>query len=137
MISKMYSPAQNPTHLLSGDVGSRQSTLDFRSLIFTISIYIAFFASGASSLIAEVTWNRMLIVVVGNSITAAAMIIAVFMGGLGAGSYVGGKVFGKRHASLVPYILLETTIGIYVLLFLGVLFVLAYALKKEYWKDVH
>ena len=29
------------------------------------------------------------------------------------------------------------SIGIYVLLFLGVLFVLAYALKKEYWKDVH
>ncbi|HXF66109.1 MAG TPA: cytochrome c1 [Burkholderiales bacterium] len=28
-------------------------------------------------------------------------------------------------------------VGIYVLLFLGVLFVLAYALKKEYWKDVH
>jgi len=31
----------------------------------------------------------------------------------------------------------RTEIGIYVLLFLGVLFVLAYALKKEYWKDVH
>ena len=28
-------------------------------------------------------------------------------------------------------------IGIWVLLVLGVLFVLAYALKKEYWKDVH
>jgi len=28
-------------------------------------------------------------------------------------------------------------LGIYVLLFLGVLFVLAYLLKKEYWKDVH
>jgi ubiquinol-cytochrome c reductase cytochrome c1 subunit len=28
-------------------------------------------------------------------------------------------------------------LGIYVLLGLGVLFVLAYALKKEYWKDVH
>lgn len=28
-------------------------------------------------------------------------------------------------------------LGIYVLLFLLVLFVLAYALKKEYWKDVH
>lgn len=28
-------------------------------------------------------------------------------------------------------------LGIYVLMFLGVLFVLAYALKKEYWKDVH
>jgi len=28
-------------------------------------------------------------------------------------------------------------IGIYALLFLGVLFVLAFLLKKEYWKDVH
>jgi ubiquinol-cytochrome c reductase cytochrome c1 subunit len=28
-------------------------------------------------------------------------------------------------------------IGIYVLLYLGFLFVLAYLLKKEYWKDVH
>jgi ubiquinol-cytochrome c reductase cytochrome c1 subunit len=28
-------------------------------------------------------------------------------------------------------------LGIYVLMFLGVLLVLAYALKKEYWKDVH
>lgn len=27
--------------------------------------------------------------------------------------------------------------GIYVLLFLGLFFILAYALKKEYWKDVH
>jgi ubiquinol-cytochrome c reductase cytochrome c1 subunit len=31
----------------------------------------------------------------------------------------------------------RTQLGIYVLMFLGVLFVLAYALKKEYWKDVH
>lgn len=28
-------------------------------------------------------------------------------------------------------------LGIFVLMFLGVLFVLAYLLKKEYWKDVH
>ncbi len=28
-------------------------------------------------------------------------------------------------------------LGIYVLIFLGLLFVLAYALKKEFWKDVH
>ncbi len=29
------------------------------------------------------------------------------------------------------------TLGIYVLLFLGLMFVLAYLLKKEFWKDVH
>ncbi len=91
-------------------------TFNFRSFIFLISIYLAFFASGASSLIAEVTWNRMLIVVVGNSMSATAMIIVVFMGGLGLGSYVGGKIFSKRSASLVPYLLLEIAIGIYVLL---------------------
>ncbi|MDH3556483.1 MAG: fused MFS/spermidine synthase, partial [Deltaproteobacteria bacterium] len=91
-------------------------TFNFRSFIFLISIYVAFFASGASSLIAEVTWNRMLIVVVGNSMSATAMIIVVFMGGLGLGSYVGGKILGKRLPSLVPYLLLEIAIGIYVLL---------------------
>ncbi len=89
---------------------------NFRSFIFLISIYIAFFASGASSLIAEVTWNRMLIVVVGNSLSATAMIIVVFMGGLGFGSYTGGKVFSKRRPSLVPYIMLEAAISVYVLL---------------------
>ena len=87
-----------------------------RSIIFLVSIYVAFFASGAGSLIAEVTWNRMLIVVVGNSMSAVAMIIVVFMGGLGLGSYVGGKFFSQRRASLVPYILLEISIGICVLL---------------------
>lgn len=29
------------------------------------------------------------------------------------------------------------TLGIYVLMFLGLMFVLAYLLKKEFWKDVH
>ncbi|MCG6918832.1 MAG: fused MFS/spermidine synthase [Deltaproteobacteria bacterium] len=89
---------------------------NFRSSIFVFLIYLAFFASGASSLIAEVTWNRMLIVVVGNSLSATAMIIVVFMGGLGLGSYLGGKVLGKDRTSLVPYLMLELTIGIYVLL---------------------
>lgn len=91
-------------------------TFNLRSFIFLISIYVAFFASGASSLISEVTWNRMLIVVVGNSMNATAMIIVVFMGGLGLGSHVGGKIFSKRRPSLVPYILLELAIGVYVLL---------------------
>lgn len=91
-------------------------TSRLRSYIFLISIYSAFFASGAGCLIAEVTWNRMLIVVVGNSMSAVAMILVVFMGGLGLGSYVGGKFFSQRRASLLPYLLLEIAIGICVLL---------------------
>ncbi len=87
-----------------------------RSLLFAIPIYLAFFASGAASLAAEVTWNRMLIVVVGNSMAAAALIIAVFMGGLGLGSWIGGRFFGHRRPSLLPYVGLELLIGAYVLL---------------------
>ncbi len=89
---------------------------DFRSIIFLISIYVAFFASGASSLFAEVTWNRMLIVIVGNSMSATALILVVFMGGLGLGSYMWGKIIGTRRPSLIPYLLLEAAIGIYILL---------------------
>jgi spermidine synthase len=87
-----------------------------RSSIFVLLIYLAFFASGAGCLIAEVSWNRMLIVVVGNSLSATAMIIVVFMGGLGLGSYVGGKLLGKDRASLVPYLTLELAVGLYVVL---------------------
>jgi len=36
-----------------------------------------------------------------------------------------------------PYKLERRSLGLYVLLFLGLLFILAYYLKKEYWKDVH
>lgn len=90
--------------------------IHLRAIFFQVAVYLAFFASGASCLIAEVTWNRMLIVVVGNSISAAAMIIAVFMGGLGLGAHFGGRYFAKRRPSLVPYILLELCIAFYVLL---------------------
>ena len=91
-------------------------SFDLRSIVFLLTFYIAFFASGAASLIAEVTWNRMLVTVVGNSVSATAMILAAFMGGLGLGSYFGGEYFSKRRPSLVPYILLEIAIGAYVFL---------------------
>lgn len=52
-------------------------TSNFRSSTRLISIYVAFLVSGASSLIAEVTWNRILIVVLGNSMIATAMILVV------------------------------------------------------------
>ncbi|MBK1701603.1 cytochrome c1 [Thiococcus pfennigii] len=41
-------------------------------------------------------------------------------------TYIGDPVMQERR-----------DLGVKVLLFLGVLFVFAYALKKEYWKDVH
>jgi len=53
--------------------------------------------------------------------------------------------YDKQIADLVGFLVymgepisgLRKQLGIAVLLFLGVLFVAAYALKREYWKDVH
>jgi len=53
--------------------------------------------------------------------------------------------YDRMVADLVNYLVYmaeparadRTTIGMFVLIALGLLFVLAYALKKEYWKDVH
>ncbi|WP_295542407.1 cytochrome c1 [uncultured Thiohalocapsa sp.] len=36
-----------------------------------------------------------------------------------------------------PYKLERRSLGLYVLLFLGLMFILAFYLKKEFWKDVH
>ena len=79
-------------------------------------LYFIFFASGVSSLISEITWNRMLVLIVGNTITATSMIVAAFMGGLAAGSYWGGRTFSKLRPSLIPYSFLEACIGFYVIL---------------------
>ncbi len=53
--------------------------------------------------------------------------------------------YDQMAADLVNYLVFmgepvrndRKTIGMFVLLALGVLFIFAYALKKEYWKDVH
>ncbi len=78
-------------------------------------LYVLFFISGASGLISEVTWNRMLVLVVGNTVTATSIIVMAFMGGLCLGSYWGGHYFGKRRYSILPYAILEFSIGLYVL----------------------
>ena len=80
-----------------------------------ILLYLIFFVSGCSSLISEITWNRMLVLIVGNTVAATSMILVAFMGGLALGSYWGGRTFSKRQPSVLPYVVLELCIGLYVL----------------------
>lgn len=82
-------------------------------------LYFIFFASGASSLISEIVWNRMLVLIVGNTVAATSMILVAFMGGLALGSCWGGRTFSKPshlRPSFLPYSLLEVCIGLYALL---------------------
>ena len=61
----------------------------------------AFFLSGVSGLIYQVTWVRQFGNVFGNTIHSASIVLAVFMLGLGAGSYLAG-VWADRQISRGP-----------------------------------
>jgi len=64
-------------------------------------IYLLFFFSGASALIYEVVWVRVFANVFGNTIYSASIVTAVFMLGLGIGSYAAGvwadRGYGRRN----------------------------------------
>ena len=51
---------------------------------------LAFFASGASALVYQVAWQRILALHTGVGITSIAVIVASFMAGIGLGSHLGG-----------------------------------------------
>lgn len=85
-----------------------------RSRVALISLL--FFLSGLSGLIYQVVWVREFGYVFGNTVYSASLIIAVFMLGLGVGSYIVGRWADRRYAGrpeslLRAYGLFEVTIG--------------------------
>ena len=60
--------------------------------------YLLFFCSGLSGLIYQVVWVRVFGNVFGNTIYSASLVVAVFMLGLGVGSYVVGAWADRRYA---------------------------------------
>jgi spermidine synthase len=79
-------------------------------------IYFLFLCSGLSGLIYQVVWVRVFGNVFGNTVYSASLVVAVFMLGLGAGSYVIGGWADRRQAvrpgSLpAAYGMLELAIG--------------------------
>ncbi len=59
--------------------------------------YLLFFGSGISALVYEVVWVRVFANVFGNTIYSASIVTAVFMLGLGAGSYSAGRLADRRY----------------------------------------
>ena len=78
-----------------------------------------FFLSGACTLIYQVVWARMLIVVFGVSIYAVSTVLTAFMAGLALGSFYFGRVVDRGGArnGLLLYAILELGIGLFALLF--------------------
>ena len=71
----------------------------------------AFLLSGAASLVYQVVWLRYLGLVFGNTTWAAATLLAVFMGGLGFGALLLGRLGDRIARPLVAYALCEVAIA--------------------------
>ncbi len=100
---------------------------------FTAALFIA---SGFSSLIYQVVWTRMLVLVFGSTTFATATVLAVFMGGLAAGSYAAGRVSDKIKRPFLWYGILEGVIGLWALL-VPILFAAAVPLYRLVWQSFH
>lgn len=74
-------------------------------------VFLFFFFSGASGLIYEVIWTRLLLTVFGATIYAVSTVVAAFMGGLALGSYLGGRLADRIRRPLRLYGVLELVVA--------------------------
>ncbi|HEX6716131.1 MAG TPA: fused MFS/spermidine synthase, partial [Pyrinomonadaceae bacterium] len=77
---------------------------------------VCFIFSGATGLIYEVLWARMLGLVFGATTLAVSTVLAAFMGGLALGSALAGKLGQKIEKPLSTYGLMEIGVAVYALL---------------------
>lgn len=100
--SGVHGPSSGPSH-------SRELAQIRRAVV------ACFLLSGAVGLIYEVLWIRMLGLVFGHTVFAVTTVLASFMGGLGVGSYLFGRIADRSAHLLRLYGLLEIGIGLYCL----------------------
>ncbi len=77
------------------------------------AVIVCFLVSGAVGLIYEILWIRLLGLVFGHTVFAITTVLASFMGGLGLGSYLFGRIADRSRRLLTFYGLLEIGIGVY------------------------
>ncbi len=82
----------------------------------TLSLHLLFFISGATGLICEVVWTRWLTGVLGNASAATAIVLAVFMGGLGAGSWLSARLADRIRQPVRLYAFVELGVAALVML---------------------
>ena len=95
-----------------------------------------FFLSGATGLIYEVLWARMLGLVFGATTLAVSTVLAAFMGGLALGSAIAGRRGSAVRRPVRAYGLLEIGIALYALA-VPFLFTLVDNLYAIIWQHFH
>ncbi len=75
-------------------------------------VFVLFFVSGASGLIYEVVWSRMMMLIFGRNVLAVGTVLAAFMSGLALGSYLLGRYADRSRNPLRLYALYEVGAGL-------------------------
>jgi len=83
-----------------------------------LAVAALFFLSGAGSLVYQIVWVRMLVLVFGTTVFAVSTVLSAFMAGLALGGVYFGRVVDRRGGGLRIYARLELLIGLGALLLL-------------------
>ncbi len=75
----------------------------------------AFFLTGATSLVFEVVWTRLLLLSLGTTPVAMGIVLSAFMGGMAMGAWTAGRALVRRWPPVALYAGLEAWIGLYAL----------------------
>jgi len=100
------------------------------------TLYGIFALSGASSLVLETIFTRLLSYTFGSTAQAVSTVLAAFLGGLALGAYVLGKFTNSRPGSLRWYAALEFLIALYTLA-IPSLFALLTSIYVAAWHHWH
>lgn len=77
---------------------------------------LAFFFSGASSLIFQSIWSRLLVHVFGAGSAAISTTVTVFMAGLGLGAFLAGRYADRIKHPVIAYAVVEALVGVWALM---------------------
>jgi spermidine synthase len=100
-------------------MAKKKEILDKPSSGIFLLVLACFLLSGFSGLTYEILWTRMMVKIIGSAPFAVSIILSIFMGGLGLGSYLAGRIvdrFRQPLALVKLYGLLELLIAVYALL---------------------
>src|SRR5918992_2514924 len=77
-----------------------------------IPLLLLFFLSGASALVYQVLWMRLLALVFGVTVHAASTVLAAFMAGLALGSAVAGRLSDRIRRPLHAFAIAEALVAV-------------------------